>query len=533
MTDKPHVSIFDVSAALVAGDRARAVGLAEAVLAAGAVDALSFSLRALKAEAEGRLDAALGDLRAACAADPGASLGHNALGVLASRMGRLAEAQAAFGRSVELEPGFAAVWRNLGLVQIALGDVSAGRTSLTTAAELTPADPEPRGHLAVLAGRRGDWEAVQFWGESAVTIDPTLSSAVRALADRDLWAGDAAAAQRRLEAWLARTPQDAPNRAQMTTALGRVHERLGRYPQAFSAFSDSAAQVRRAHAGRMREDRLIPTLQALRRRVEALPLRPRSEPPPTPCRHVFLMGFMRSGTTLIEQALAARDDVTTLEEQDALGAAVDAYLRPADGLARLAAASEIELEASRSDYWAQVKAFGAELKDRVFVDKLPFNGVKLALIPRLFPEARVVFSRRDPRDVVLSCYKHRFRVDSYTYQLLDLTSCANFYDAYMSLANAAIDRISTTVFIYRHEDLVDAFDRKLQEICDFLGLDWRDEMRDVGGRVREGLVSSSSAVQLRDGLSRDGLQGWRNYASELAPVAPILSPWVQSFGYEA
>jgi hypothetical protein len=176
-------------------------------------------------------------------------------------------------------------------------------------------------------------------------------------------------------------------------------------------------------------------------------------------------------------------------------------------------------------------SFGAEPAGKVFVDKNPFNGIKLPLIRRLFPKARIVFSLRDPRDVVLSCFKHRFAVNSYTYELLELRRAAEFYDSYMRLVRSYLQTIPMDLSLYRHEDLVADFPGALARICQHLGLDLRDEMFDIGARVRAGRVSSPSAVQLRDGLSRKGLQTWRRYAAQLEPVRAILDPWSVSFGY--
>ena len=115
--------------------------------------------------------------------------------------------------------------------------------------------------------------------------------------------------------------------------------------------------------------------------------------------------------------------------------------------------------------------------------------------------------------------------------MLDLQESARLYSAYMALTHAWLERLPIKPLVYRHEDLTEDFDAHLHAICDHVGLAWREEMRDVGARVRAGQVSSPSAVQLRDGLSRAGLQAWRRFAREMAPVQPILQPWAERFGY--
>ena len=137
--------------------------------------------------------------------------------------------------------------------------------------------------------------------------------------------------------------------------------------------------------------------------------------------HVFLLGFPRSGTTLLEQVLASHPRVEALEERETLTDAMRAFLRharrpPSPG----GRPTSAELEPLRAAYWARVRAEGAQVAGKVFVDKHPLNTLKLPLIAKLFPEAKILFAQRDPRDVVLSCYRRRFAMSGSAYQLLTL-----------------------------------------------------------------------------------------------------------------
>ena len=81
-----------------------------------------------------------------------------------------------------------------------------------------------------------------------------------------------------------------------------------------------------------------------------------------------------------------------------------------------------------------VRKFGVEPRGRVFIDKMPLSNVQLPVIAKLFPNARVLFARRDPRDVVLSCFRRRFGMNPSMYQLLTLEGAAAYYDAVMRLS---------------------------------------------------------------------------------------------------
>ena len=526
-------TVAEIEAALARGDRPRAIGLAEAALLRGLEFPLAYNLRALKAETEGRwADAAL-DLEKAvrlAPSDPGI---HNTLGLVYSRQRRHSQAIAAFSQAVAVQPDFHPAWRNLGLSQIAAGDVFGARASLTRASDLAPSDVEPKAQLAALAARRGDWSETARLAQAALALQADHPTAVRSMAEMELRSGQLERASERLETWLTAWRGPGATRRLLLGLLADVRDRQGRSAEAFALYQRGNAETReRARAG-FGGDGLKSALQQLTTAACAAtpgPFAARSFAG-GPTTHIFLMGFMRSGTTLLEQALAVREDVVTLEEQEVLSHGVERYLSTAGGLQDLASASQAELDRYRQHYWAEVRANGVDPADKVLVDKLPFNGVKLPLIRRLFPDAPIVFSIRDPRDVVLSCFRQRFAINPYTYQLLDLEAGARLYNDYMMLVETYLQHLDVPLVAYRHEDLVDDYLGQLQGLCAYMRLPWCEAMSDVGLRVREGRVSSPSAIQLREGLSRDGLQTWRRYEAQIAPILPVISRWVSAFGY--
>lgn len=173
------------------------------------------------------------------------------------------------------------------------------------------------------------------------------------------------------------------------------------------------------------------------------------------------------------------------------------------------------------------------MQGRVFVDKHPLNTLKLPLIARLLPDAVVLFARRDPRDVVLSCFRRRFALNGPMHALLTLEGAADLYDAAMTLAGRVFARSDLLWSEVVHERLVDDFDGESARACRAIGLDWTPALRGFSTRIAEREVATPSAAQLAGGLSREGVGAWRRYRRELAPVLPRLQPWVERFGYPA
>jgi hypothetical protein len=257
-------------------------------------------------------------------------------------------------------------------------------------------------------------------------------------------------------------------------------------------------------------------------------------PPETSDRtHVFLVGFPRSGTTMLEQILASHPDIEAMAERSCLVDSQDAFTIPMDGLDRLATLDGDSAGTYRESYWARVAEEGSTPSRRVFVDKMPLYSVFLCLVAKLFPRAKILFALRDPRDVVLSCFRRRFVMTQQMYELTSLESAANYYDGVMRLADIYRERLGLEILDLRHEDLIADLEGETQRLCDFLGVTWNPAMEDFAHTATTRSVNTPSGPQLARGLSTQGMGQWRRYRAALAPVLPKLAPWVTRFGYSA
>jgi hypothetical protein len=247
--------------------------------------------------------------------------------------------------------------------------------------------------------------------------------------------------------------------------------------------------------------------------------------------HVFLLGFPRSGTTLLEVVLDGNPRVVSLEEHELLSAGVLEFMRQPVDWEGLTHADAPLLQRVRDAYWRGVRDAGIEPAGRVFIDKHPLNTLKLPLLARLFPQAKILFAVRDPRDVILSCFRRRFKMNPSMYEFLTLRGAADFYDAAMRLAETAKLSLGIEWYEVRYESLVGDFERQMRAICDYLGLEWLPSMGEFGGRVQAREHATPSTAQLSRGLMSTAASSWRHYAEPLLEIMPTLEPWLQRFGY--
>jgi Tfp pilus assembly protein PilF len=531
--------------ALRAQNIERAADLAEAALRGGAQHALLFNLRAWRHEQVGRYDAALADLQRARRLSPSDVPTLNALGLCLANLQRLAEAVEAFEAAMAHDPSFAPAHFNRGWVSEELGELDRARSSFEAAGKLNPRDPLPVARLAGLAARASDWRGARSLAhraleQSRLAGQPGQPAALLALASADIAEDALDAARDRLAPVIADPAVSPIDKARAHGLLGDIADRLGDTAGAFGEFTAANDIIRAFYASRFSGPGVQTVPDMLTWLTRYFATAPASawrgagalaQPAPdTASEHVFLLGFPRSGTTLLERVLTVSPRVSASEERETLTEATTEFMRGPLTLDRLAAISPADADRHRALYWSRVRQMGADPAGRVFIDKLPLNSIKLPLVAKLFPRARVLFAVRDPRDVVLSCFRQRFRVNPSMFEFLTLEGAARFYAQVMRLSDLYRERFALAVLEHRYEDLVGDFEGRARAVCDFIGVEWTPEMRRFAEAGARRSVATPSATQVARGLY-DGAGQWRRYQAQLAPVMGILQPWIERLGY--
>jgi tetratricopeptide (TPR) repeat protein len=521
-----------VEAALWARDMPKAMSLSETAVGAGAEHPTLLSLAALGRMRAGANDSALPLLLRARQQMPRHVDLLYALGECLCRLGRPREAVEAFDSAIAVTPEARSHFaRALALED--LSELDAARTAFEQALALNPAQSEALSRLAVLAIQRGDIKAARNFATRALAIDANDIAAGIVMVQVALEEKDFATAERVLPVISQLPDLGTVNRAIAISLAGDVLDAQDRTDEAFAAYAQSKAILREAYAPKMeglesvsaREHRLAEYFAV------ADPAAWRADAAGARRTHVFLVGFPRSGTTLLEQVLASHPDVTAMEERTCLQDSAVAFFGSNSDLDRLAALSDTDLQSWRQAYWKRVAEAGASSSSSVFLDKMPLNSVFLPLVAKLFPRAKIILALRDPRDVALSCFRRRFAMNPGMYEFTTLETSAAYYAAVMRLIDIYRGKLALDLIETRHESLVTDFDGEARRLCDFLGLSWRDEMRGFAGRAGARNIDTPSSAQVARGLTEAGLAQWRRYGRALEPILPVLAPFVRQFGY--
>ncbi|MEN2786819.1 sulfotransferase [Sphingomonas qilianensis] len=517
---------------------AEAAAVAEAALSRKQVDPMFLNLAAWRREEAGDFGGAHRLLGQALALAPGDVLVLGAIGAVLRKQGQFDEALVVLDRTLAAAPGHAAAWLERGYVLDALRHDEKARDSYARAVALDPNMAPALGKLADAAAKSGDAATARPLAERALALSPQEPAAVCALATIEIEARNGAAAERLLLPLLASPIQD-EDRTRALTLLGDALDRQDRTSAAFGLYQQAQVNFRTRYAAdlapcpdRPSHRRFIETIRDQVLRGPSLATLPRHAPIEGEAdRHVFLLGYPRSGTTLIENVLASAQDVVALEERDTLAATDDVLVANDGTMPDLDAIGPDRVAQLRTAYWRRVQDYAGPVAGKTFVDMNPFNGIKLPVIARLFPAARIVIMRRDPRDVVLSCYRINFTPSPAAWSFSDLEETARHYAALMALTEAARERLPLAYHEVRYDRVVADFETSIRALAAFIGLEWTDAFREFDRTAQTRGVRTASATQVRRGLY-DGRGQWRRYADELAPILPILAPWVERFGFE-
>jgi tetratricopeptide (TPR) repeat protein len=248
---------------------------------------------------------------------------------------------------------------------------------------------------------------------------------------------------------------------------------------------------------------------------------------------VFVVGFPRSGTTLLEQMLDAHPGLQSMDENPFFNS-LASTLRRHDPriLEDLSVLRQYDCDELRKRYHAMVAERIPRRIETRLVDKNPLNMQWLPMIHRLFPEAKFILALRHPCDVVLSCYMQSFRSSGLAAACSTLERLAHAYVETMSRWIEQVEILQPTVMVSRYEELVADFPQQTARIAQFLELADASSMLHFDQHARnKTYIATPSYSQVIEPVNRKGLGRWHKYRSDFDPILPILEPMLRHWGY--
>ncbi len=459
-------------------------------------------------------------------------------------LGRYPEAERAYRKAVRANPKRADTHLKLGAVLHSRGDFAGAETTLRRAVKLEPRSPNPLcalGHtlsalnrtndakicfekalrlkprstgglcglarLATMDGRFGDAEALL---RQALEFDPECIEALTWLVE-----------QRRMtpedQGWLERarqllerplTPMEASG---LNFAIGKYCDDIGEYASAFESFRIANEQRKKIS---MRYDRAARAawVDDVIKHYTPEQVRAAVDGADDSRRPVFVVGMMRSGTTLMEQIIASHPQVAGAGELQFWGILEYKYQ---DWVCGRASDPGVGADLART-YLDELSRHSSDAA-RV-VDKTPANVDYLGIIHRVLPNARFIYMRRDPVDTCLSCYFQNF-INAASFAM-DLQDLAHYYREQHRLVAHWRSVLPKEAFLeVPYEELVADQENWSRRVLEFIGLEWDPKVLEFYKTDRA--VLTASHWQVRQKVYTSSIGRSKHYQKYVGPLLKL------------
>ena len=249
---------------------------------------------------------------------------------------------------------------------------------------------------------------------------------------------------------------------------------------------------------------------------------------------IFLIGFQRSGTTLLDNILRSHKSIEVLEEKPIVGNFVTSIDQKMNSnFSNLKNINEENLNEFRKIYFDfREKYISKKDNSKIYIDKMPLNIIHVGEIVRIFPNAKFIVTLRHPCDCVLSCFKQNFKLNNANANFLNLKDSANFYNSVMSLWEQYTNVFKVNHHIIKYEDIVLDFEKSVQKVLEFLELPWSNSVlefyKNAQNRKR---ISSASYDQVIKPIYSKSVNNWTKYKKEISEIIPLLKYWTNKFNY--
>ncbi len=520
----------------------------------------------------GKLDEAAASYRQALQLRPDYAEAHMNLGNVLKQKNRAEEAVDCYNRALRIRPNLADAHNNLGNVLQDMGRLDDAVASYNRALMLNPAFAEAHMNLGNALQEQGKFDQAVTSYNRALSHDAGLVSCWGSLVELHERCNDLASAAEVLDRARAQFGDDLPVALKIADATlklrnddhqgcldalahvepgelsgalydkyfelkGKSHEVLADYAAAFACFEEQNAYARsqntRFEIPAQTYARNVAARAGMLEAASGEPALARPGGEGGDAAPVFLVGFPRSGTTLLDTLLRGHPQIAVVEEELMLDHAIETIGKfvDVDTVERL---TDGQREAMRKAYQSELRRHLPQGERSVVIDKLPLNIVYVPEILAMYPDARFILVLRHPLDCVLSNFKQLFKMNEAMYLMTSLQSACDLYDAAMRVFFASAQRYGFSWHSIRYEDLIADTEAQARALIEFLGLDWNDAVLDHQATARKRQrINTPSYSQVIKPIYKTSSQLWKRYEAQLEPCRQPLQPWIAKFGYDA
>ena len=248
---------------------------------------------------------------------------------------------------------------------------------------------------------------------------------------------------------------------------------------------------------------------------------------------VFLVGFPRSGTTLLDTILRTHDSIKVFEEEPLVDKVIDKlhnYINK--DFTKLDEIEESTIFELRSLYFENREKLLPTDKHKLYIDKLPLNIIFIGEINKIFPNSKFILALRNPYDSILSCFMQPFVPNNAMSNFYNLEDAILIYDKIMQLWSFYEEKLDINTHIIKYEEVVNNFDLSISALLKFLEIDWSDKLKEFYKTAeKRGIINTPSYNQINQPLYQKSIDRWKNYKKYFSGLEPSLIKWNSKFNY--
>ena len=249
---------------------------------------------------------------------------------------------------------------------------------------------------------------------------------------------------------------------------------------------------------------------------------------------VFLIGFPRSGTTLLDTILRSLPNIEVIEEKPILNSLLNEFNKKIDfDYKNLDNLTSEDIRLLKNLYYDNLNKYISEKnKSKIYIDKMPLNIAYIAEIHKIFPDAKFLLAIRHPLDCVLSSFMQSFKLNDAMANFLNLEDAANAYNEIMNLWFNYNSIYSVNYHIVKYEDIVKNFNVSIKDVLKFLNIPWSDDIVNFHETAKKRkIISTPSYDQVNKPIYKDSINRWKKYEKKISSISLILNPWINKFNY--
>ena len=463
--------------------------------------------------------------------NPNFYLAHNNLGISYKGLKKLIDAKSCFIKTLELNPKYNIAHYNLGIIYYELNEIEKSELSYLKSIELNP------NYIFAYINLLNLYEKINDNFKLEELLDKA-QGIFKENASIKLFRGKLNYKQKKYEESINILqsinfyPSNKTREITRLNFLAKAQDKAKRFEEAFDNFHAANKLNMENNSKNYDKNKVLQSISLRKDYFRSFNqndwVKLNSDTP----NPVFLIGFPRSGTTLLDTILRSHKDISVIEEKPIISNFIEHLnSKTNNNIDHLKNLNDLEIFDLQKYYLDERNKYIQESKNLI-IDKMPLNMIHTAEIIRFFPNAKFILAIRNPCDCVLSSFMQSFKLNDSMTNLNNLDDSVHFYSEVMELWDIYEKQFKINFHQIKYEEIITNFQSSITYLLNFLQLEWSNEINNFNKTAKNrGLIATPSYDQVNEPLYNSSINRWKNYENKFKNLLTKLDPWIKKYNY--